>query len=109
VKSVRPFDIQSGFIDSDVQSGSYPSEAFTAFPIEADTQRTRPEDLFEQPGYRFWFVFRDGVPVLAMEQSAGRVWTTHGAMSENLTALYQASGRNMAMVAARLLAEAEPA
>lgn len=64
VKSVHPIDIQLGFIDSSGYGGGQ-NPALTDFAvIPAELLRPREDDMFGEPGYRFWVVLRDDVPVL---------------------------------------------
>ena len=76
-KSVHPVEIQEGYIDSSGYGGG-PNENLDAFPIDPQRLRPQPDDFFDQPGYRFWIVVRDEVPVLAIDQVDATAWTSHG-------------------------------
>jgi hypothetical protein len=68
IKSVHPIEIQPGFIDTSGY-GAGPNEALASFSAIPDQlRRPRDDDLHGEPGYRFWLVLRNDVPVLAFEQ-----------------------------------------
>ena len=102
VKSVHPIDIESGQFDTSGY-GSGPNDALDSFPIPDELRRTRPDDLFDEAGYRFWIVSRDRVPILAFEQKEGRAWTQHHNVGFDLMAHYQSSRHNLLVVTLELL------
>ena len=103
VKSVHPIDIQSGMIDTSGYGGG-PNEALDEFSaIPDELRRPRPDDLLGHPGYRFWVVVRDGVPVLALEQSEGLAWTQHHDVGFSTMGLYEESRRHLLVTALKLL------
>ena len=103
VKSVHPIDVQPGFIDTS-GDGSGPNDALATFKaIPAALLRGRDDDLNGEPGYRFWIVHRDGVPVLALEQREGLAWTAHHEVGFSVMALYEESRRHLLVTALKLL------
>jgi hypothetical protein len=106
IKTVHPIDIQPGLIDSSLGGGPNPAlDLFTAIP--AELRQRVPEDLRGQPGYRFWIVHRDDVPILAFEQSHGYAWTQHHPDTIHLTKLHHAAQRHLATTALNLLRAAD--
>ena len=101
-KSVHPIEIQEGFIDSSGY-GSGPNDNLAAFPIPAPHLARRPDDLFGEPGYRFWIVVRDQTPVLAVDQEDALAWTRHDPTPIRLMSLYETSGRNLVPTALEVL------
>lgn len=101
-KTVHPIDIEPGYIDTSGYDGG-PNEQLDAFTVPAELKRPRPDDFYEQPGYRFWVVKRDETPILALEQDAGLAWTTHNDTSWNLLDLYTESRRHLLVTALKLL------
>ncbi len=103
VKSVHPIDIQLGFIDSSGYGGG-PNPALHEFvAIDSELLRRRPGDMFGEPGYRFWIVSRDDVPVLAFEHHKALAWTTHHEDSFSMFDLYEESRRHLVVTALELL------
>lgn len=103
VKSVHPIDIQPGMIDTSGYGGG-PNEALDSFTaIPAELLRPADDDFYRQPGYRFWIVLRDDVPVLAFEQRAGLAWTQHHDASFDVMDLYEESRRHVLVTTLKLL------
>jgi len=103
MKSVHPMGVEMGYIDSS-GSDSGPNEALRNFTgIPPDLLRAQADDLFGEPGYRFWIVTRDAVPVLAVEQGDGTAWTTHRHQGVDLMRLYEDSRRNVVVTALEML------
>ena len=103
VKSVHPIDIQSGYIDTDGYGGG-PNPVLDTFPnIPSELRRPQTEDFFDEPGYRFWVVHRDGEPVLVLEQNEGLAWTRHHDVAFPLMGLYEESRRHLLVTALKLL------
>jgi hypothetical protein len=94
VKSVDPVVIEQGFIDSSGEGGG-PNELLDRFPISDALLARRPDDLFGEPGYRFWFVVRGDDPLLGFEQTEGRAWVFDTGAELSLMSLYQAAGRRI--------------
>ena len=103
VKSVHPIEIQSGYLDTSGHGGG-PNDALDMFPaIPAELRRSQDTDLFGEPGYRFWLVLRDRVPILALEQDEGMAWTAHHTEGTNLLGLYEFSRHNLPVLTLELL------
>lgn len=103
MKSVHPIEIQSGFIDTSGYGGG-PNDALDMFPaIPAELRRLQDTDLFGEPGYRFWVVLRDRVPILAVEQDEGMAWTPHHTDGTDLLGLYELSRHNLHVLTLELL------
>ena len=97
-------EIQEGYIDTAGYGGG-PNTVLSAFPIPRELLAVRVDDLYRQPGYRFWIVVRDDEPVLAFEQTAALAWTVDRSDPFDLMHLYRASNRRVGAVAATLLHE----
>lgn len=103
IKSVHPIEVQAGFIDTAGYGGG-PNEALDAFSaIDPELRRPRADDFYGEPGYRFWMVVRDDVPVLAFEQREGLAWTQHHDETFPLIGLYEESRRHLLVTALKLL------
>lgn len=103
IKSVHPIEIQPGIIDTSGYGGG-PNEALDAFSsIGAELLRPRDDDFYGEPGYRFWIVTRDDVPVLAFEQREGLAWTPHHSVAFPVQELYEESRRHLLVTALKLL------
>lgn len=94
VKSVRPVEVQQGYVDSSGAGGG-PNDLLDAFPIRDALLQARPDDFFGEPGYRFWFVVRGDEPLLGFEQTAGRVWVFETGDGFDLMALYGNTSRRL--------------
>ena len=105
VKSVEPIEISPGIIDtSGPLGGGVDRGAFEAFPaIPSEMLEPRGDDLKGHAEYRFWFVRRNDVPVLAFEQSHGLAWTAHHDNAWVLMDLYTESRRHLLVTALKLL------
>jgi len=103
VKSVHPIEIQPGqFYTSDYGGG--PNDALDSFPAIPETlRREQAADLFGFPGYRFWILLRDQVPILAFEQHEGMAWTPHLDDGIDLMGLYDLERHNLLVVTLELL------
>jgi hypothetical protein len=104
VKSVHPIEIQPGMIDTSGYGGGVNRAAFDVFTgIPDELLAARPDDFYGHAGYRFWFVSRDAVPILAFEQREGLVWTSHHETPADLMGLYKESRRHLLTVVLKLL------
>lgn len=91
VKSVHPIEIELGMIDTSGYGAGPYSAGFESFPqIPGSLLEPRADDLFGIAEYRFWFVLRDGVSVLAFEQEQGLAWTPHREAPFDLMKIYVA-------------------
>ena len=95
-------EIQEGFIDTSGYDGG-PNRVLSAFPIPDELLSVRDDDLYGEPGYRFWIVIRDDEPVLAFEQTTALAWVVGRSNPFDLMGLYRGSTRRVGAVAARLL------
>lgn len=103
VKTVHPITIESGQIDTSGYGGG-PNPVLDVFrSIPDELRRARDDDLFGQPGYRFWIVRRDRVPILAIEQDDGTAWTPHHPGGVDLLGLYELSRHHLPTVTLELL------
>jgi hypothetical protein len=107
VKGVHPIEIQSGIFDTSGYGGG-PNDALLAFPMIPDELlRSRPDDFYDQAGYRFWIVLRDGAPVLAFEQDEGLAWTSHHEEAFSLMDIYEKAQHHLVATALTLLSSAD--
>jgi hypothetical protein len=107
VKSVHPIEIQPGQFDTSGYGGGA-NDALDSFPgIPGRLRREQDGDLFGLPGYRFWVVLRDRVPILAFEQDEGVAWTPHHDEGFDLVDLYDRSRHNLVVSAVDLLRHAD--
>lgn len=109
--SNSPMVAANGVYDSSGMGGSYVCDFyFKEFGTMIEQISGRPDsDLNGHPAYRFWFICIDerkvhNLPILGIDSWHGRVWsrTLNGA---DLMQMYDASGRNLQLLTARLLAE----
>jgi hypothetical protein len=104
VKSVQGIEIVPGLIDSSDGSGGINQQAFDSFSaIPDESLRVQDDDLLGEPAYRFWFVYRDGIPVLAFEQTRALAWTQHHDIGWPVMYLYVESRRHLLVTALKLL------
>ena len=81
------WECRNGFQDNSGGWLALQEKYFTAFPKADQRMRESEEsDLNETPAYRFWFILRDGEPVLCLE-TIGTVWDLKG-NSINLPTAY---------------------
>ena len=99
-------DIQLGYIDTSGYGGR-PNPALTAFDVDPSLLVVRADDLFGEPGYRFWIVFVDGMPLLAFETSQALVWRAPGGDRLDVMQMFEEKGRRYSRTASALLAWAE--
>lgn len=102
IKTVHPISIQQGFIDTSGYGGG-PNETLSAFEIPQELLRTRPDDFYSEPGYRFWIVHLDDAPILAIEQRAALAWVPHRAQAISLMDLYARANRSVLVAVGELL------
>lgn len=109
VKSVRRVEIQSGYVDSSGYGGG-PNAILDSFAaVPDDLRRSHNGDLFGEPGYRFWIVMRDDVPILAFDQDTAMSWTKHHKQGIDLMESYRRSRRNLLVVTLDVLRLADNA
>jgi len=91
--SVR-WSARMGYADTSGMGGGPRRELFEPFPYMAGRMRVKmSDDLFDQPGYRFWFLLRDDEPVAAFERN-GTVEMTDGQVV-SLRSAYTSSDRRI--------------
>lgn len=105
IKSVHPIEIQQGYIDTSGYGGG-PNRVLGEFDIDGDLLRTREDDFFREPGYRFWIPLRDGQPLMALEQTSGTAWFPGRKESVDVMKIYRDGHRDAAVAAAELLRHA---
>lgn len=104
VKTVDPIEIVSGMFDTSGYGGGPNDADFAAFgAIPPELRRPVEADQEWPPEYRFWFVHRNDVPVLAFDQQHGYAWTTHQSMTLDVMALYVEARRHLLVTALKLL------
>jgi hypothetical protein len=104
VKSVHPLEVVPGFIDTAGDyGGGVNEEALDSFPIEPELLELQEDDFYGEPGYRFWFVYRDDVPILAFEQTHAWAWTQHHDIALPVLDLHTESRRHVLITALKLL------
>jgi len=87
------WECRSGYLDSSGWDGCGIRDEFFA-PFEQARQRLEvreQNDFLDNPAYRFWFLLRDGEPMLCLE-TTGTVWNRHGESLEAFLA-YQKEKR----------------
>ena len=79
-------------------------------PTKRRSSRSRPyRKSCERPGTyldgdcRFWFVYRDDVPVLAFEQSEALAWVQHHDEALPVMKIYKQSRRHVLVTALKIL------
>lgn len=109
VKSVHPIEIQPGYFDTSGYGGGANEslDDFSAIPDRL--RREKDGDLFGLPGYRFWVVLRDRVPILAFEQDEGMTWTPHHDDGFDVMGLYDLNRHNLIVTTLELLRLADNA
>lgn len=86
------WECRSGVLDTSGEEPTLRHEWFDSCPkAEGHLRHRQEEDLFGQPGYRFWFLVRDNAPALCLE-TTGHAWDTSGVRFD-LVKLYQARHR----------------
>lgn len=103
VKSVHPVEIRPGMIDTSGYGGGKNREAFDWFAIPTELLDVQDDDFLNLPEYRFWFVYRDCVPVLAFEQERALAWTRRSQISWPVMRVYEESRRNVLVTALKIL------
>ena len=104
-KTVHPIWIEQGYIDSSGYGGG-PNGILRQFTIASDLTAVRPDDFYEEPGYRFWIPVRDDKPLAAIEQTSATAWFLDGSDPIDLMATYRSMAKEPALVAAAVLGRA---
>lgn len=91
----KHWECRNGCEDTSGYGGGARETLFDRFPGAAERLRVKePDDLLDQPAYRFWFVLEDDRPVLAFEAMTGIAWTTSG-REIDLLAKYRSSNNRI--------------
>jgi len=86
------WECRNGYFDSSGNEESGPSLSFDLFPEAKERARiSLPSDIAKTPTYRFWFIKKNGKPVICLE-STGTAWNNKG-LSFDLAALYKKEKR----------------
>lgn len=101
-KTIDPIVIGLGYIDTSGCGGG-PNDYLEQFRLPEELAGRRDGDLFDEPGYRFWIPVRGEEPLMTIEQSTATAWFPGSAEPTDLRAVYNASGKEPAVVAAELL------
>ncbi len=73
LRDCRTWEWRSGMSDASDADGRR-ADLFRAVPAANEACIRAPGDLFGLPEYRFWFLLADGLPLLAVEPAAGRLY-----------------------------------
>jgi hypothetical protein len=75
---VHQWECRNGFIDTSGYGGGV-AAAFEGFAkAQARLRLTLPTDVLGNPAYRFWFIYKNKIPVLCIETN-GTVWDENDA------------------------------
>lgn len=105
-RGVHRVDVQLGYIDTSGHGGGA-NPALAAFDIDRTLLAASADDLFGEPGYRFWIVFVDGLPVLTFETSQALAWRAPRGDRLDLIQVLEEKGRRYSQAASALMAWAE--
>jgi type III secretion system-like peptide-binding chaperone len=95
------WDVRNGQLDSSGYGGGRRSE-LDWFPSAVKALRdVRPDDLFQEPAYRFWILLRDTDPVVVLDTD-GRLHLRNQ-LSAELLAVYKGSSRSLTITVAEVL------
>jgi hypothetical protein len=101
--TVRPLEVQSGFIDTSGYGGG-PNGALELFDaIPEKLLQRRQTDLNSEPICRFWILTRAGVPILVIEEETATGWVQHRKTAIDLKKVFTRHHRNPQLVAFELL------
>jgi hypothetical protein len=104
-KVENPIWIEQGYIDTSGYGGG-PNGLLAAFAIPEHLTAVRDDDMFGEPGYRFWMPVRAGKPLVAIEQTSATAWFLDDASSLDLTSAYLRLFNDASLVAAEVLKRA---
>lgn len=103
LKTIRPIIVEQGFIDSSGDYGSGHNHLMNRFEFPSHLFEPRKDDLFGQPGYRFWIPTREGAPLCAIEQTSATAWFPESKQSVDLMTSYQRNHKEVVLVASEIL------
>ena len=74
------WECRNGYDDNSAMSGGgRRDDLFAKFPEVANKLATHdPQDLLEEPAYRFWFLLKGEEPYFAIEPGSGSSWDLKG-------------------------------
>ncbi len=111
VKTVRPFEIQLGFIDSS-GDGSERNYRLDEFDLPSELTERRDDDFYGEPGYRFWIVVREDPSLMedqslmVLEQSSATAWFRGSSSPVDLMDEYRKQHKEPSLVAATVIGRA---
>lgn len=86
------WECRNGYFDTSGMEECSINPAFNSFPEAKERSRiTLANDLLNIPAYRFWFIKKNGKPLICLETS-GAAWNNEG-QSFDLSALYKKEKR----------------
>ncbi len=86
------WECRNGYFDTAGMEESGVNPAFNLFPHAKERIRvTLSSDLFQTPAYRFWFIKKNGKPVICLE-TTGAAWNSEG-LSFDINSLYKKEKR----------------
>ncbi len=81
------WECRNGMLDTSGYGGGPVDEYFTPFPaVREHLKKTLPDDFLNEPAYRYWFILKNGNPVICL-QKQGLAWLPEG-KSYELANLY---------------------
>lgn len=102
MKSLHPITIEMGYVDTSGYGGGS-NTLLRQFTLPDSITALRPDDWFEDPGYRFWIPCRDGKPLMLIEQTSAQVWFPGEVAAVDAMWLFRKFGRDAAVTAHDLL------
>ena len=102
VGDAAPIMIEQGFIDSSGYGGG-PNTSLERFSTPAALVEGRPDDLFGEPGYRWWLACRGREPFVALEQSSASASFVDRPGAFDVAGAHRAAGGDPGAVAAALV------
>ncbi len=92
---LRRWEWRNGFDDNSGWESGVREDLFAAFPALAERRAVRLDGDPLSSEYRFWFLLREGEPLLALE-SVGLVWGSDRTAAVDLRDAYRRAGRRLA-------------
>lgn len=94
------YECRNGMDDNSGMGGTIRrDELFAPFPEPRSRAAVnKPGDWCDEPACRFWFIKREGEPIIALEPGSGFVWNRAG-LRHDLPDLWPASGKRVGLLA----------
>lgn len=92
--------VEQGYVATSGYGGG-PNPVLSSFGFPAELLARRADDLFGEPGYRFWIPMVDGAPVMAVEQGSATAFLV-GGDTVDVWSAYRAAGNRLGPVVASL-------